>query len=412
MKKVISASPVVLLAALLMLSCDKDKDGDEVKIGPVEIKLTLNQLDLIDGANSFGLELFREVLADAESDENVFISPLSVHLALSMTWNGAEANTREEMTDVLKLPGDDAEAINLSFRNLMDDLLQVDKKVDLSIANSIWYRLGLKVEEEFLDINRRYFDALVESLDFNDPSSLEIINGWVKENTRGKIQEIIDEIEPEDMMYLINAIYFKGIWMKEFIRENTRELPFHPDPGVTKNVMTMETEGEFGYTSQNGYQVAELPYGQGNYSMLIFLPDENTGIDRMIENLGPDEWKNLSSPLPTHNVNVRLPRFTFEYEIDLDNMLKRMGMVDAFGQANFCRISCGLFIDQVKHKTFVEVNEEGTEAAAVTAVIMQLSYNPDLPQTKYFHVNRPFVFAIREKYTNSIIFIGRVIDPV
>jgi serine protease inhibitor len=408
MKTLIISCFFALLAMILLPSCDKDKD--EVKAGPVEIKLTQHQMELLDGANGFGLELFREVLVDAEIDENVFISPLSAHLALTMTWNGAEDNTRKEMTDVLRLPGDDAEIVNSSFRKLMDDLLSVDKKVDLLIANSIWYRHTLKVEKDFLDINQKYFDALVKSLDFDDPASLEIINGWVKENTRSKIEKIIEEIYPEHMMYLINAIYFKGIWMKEFVREKTRKLPFYSSPGFAKDVMTMETEGEFGYTMKDGYQVAELLYGRGNYSMLIFLPDENTGIDSIIEKLDPDEWKSLSSPLPTYNVNVRLPRFTFEYELDFDDMLKRMGTLDAFGQANFCRMCCGMFIGQVKHKTFVEVNEEGTEAAAVTAVIMERISNPG-PEIINFHVNRPFFFAIREKYTNAIIFIGRVMEP-
>jgi serine protease inhibitor len=407
MKNVISAGLIVLLASSMMLSCDKDKD--EVMIGPVEIKLTQEQRGLLDGANSFGLELFREILADEESDKNVFISPLSAHLALAMTWNGADGNTRKQMTDVLRLPGGDGVAVNSSFKKLMGDLLSVDKMVELSIANSIWYRLGLSLEKDFLDINRKYFTALVESLDFGDPASLEIINGWVKENTRGKIETIIDEIRPNDMMYLINAIYFKGIWMQEFVGEKTRMMPFHYG-SRTWDVMTMETEGSFGYARYEGYQVAELLYGQGNYGLLVFLPDENTGIDEMIEKFGPDEWKSLSYPLPAQNLNVRLPRFTFEYELDLEVMLVRMGMVDAFGPANFCRMSCGLFIDRVIHKTFVEVNEEGTEAAAVTAVIMVRINNPGTG-IEYFHVNRPFVFAIREKYTNSLIFIGRVVDP-
>jgi serine protease inhibitor len=401
---------VILLCFLSLISCG---DKEEVKLGPKEIKLSPQQIELIDGSNQFGFNLFREVLKDEEDGENVFISPLSVHLALSMTWNGAAGTTREQMMDVLNYPGYDDETINRSIKKLIDDLLSVDSKVETGIANSIWYRDGFNVRPEFLDVNRRYFDAMVSALDFNDPASLEIINSWVKGKTKGKIEEIIDQIDPADVMYLTNAIYFKGIWSKEFIPEETKKLPFNLLTGNKVDVMTMVTEGDFGYAHMDGYQVAELPYGQGNYSMIVFLPDTDIGIDRMVEKLGPVEWKSLSSSLTTQNVNIRLPKFTFEFELDLASALMRLGMVDAFGPADFTGISKsgGLFIDRVVHKTFVDVNEEGTEAAAVTAVVIQLSYNPDWPKTVYFHVNRPFLFALKEKYTNSLIFIGRVMEP-
>lgn len=395
-------------------SCDKE---DEVKVGPKEIYLTASQVEIIDGSNNFGLDLFREVLAGEPASENVFISPLSVHLALSMTWNGARGETRAQMEDVLNYPDIEGDSINSSNQRLIRDLLSVDDMVETGIANSIWYRDGFDIEKSFLDVNKKYFDARISPLDFNSASALEVINAWVAEMTKNRIEEIIDQIDADHVMFLINAIYFKGIWSTEFVAEKTRERPFYLSGGRTKDVMTMETEGEFAYADREGYRVAELPYGQGNYSMLVFLPDADTGIDNMIGSLDAEEWNTLPDLMTgKQNINIRLPRFTFEYDTDLNTSLSEMGMKDAFigNVADFTGINRNgrLYISRVRHKSFIEVNEEGTEAAAVTSVEIRLtSFNPDEAQITPFHVDRPFVIAIKEKYTNSIIFIGRVMEP-
>lgn len=414
MKK--SAIILVIMIFLPGLSCD---EKDEVRVGPVEIKLSQEQIEIIDGTNRFGLDLFREVVDAEPASENLFISPLSVHLALSMTWNGADGNTRQQMMDVLNYPDHDDETINASIRKLIEDLLSVDKKVETGIANSIWYRDTWNIRQDFLDVNKKYFDARIGPLDFDNPASRDIINAWVAEMTNNRIEEIVDQIDVDHVMFLINAIYFKGVWTKEFVAENTRERPFYLSAGNQKEVMTMETEGEFGYAERDGYKVAELPYGQGNYSMLVFLPDQVLSADELIHKLDTDEWNTLPDMLASNQtVNIRLPRFTFEYDTDLDEALINLGMTDAFDElrADLTRIadpgSRNLYVSRVRHKSFVEVNEEGTEAAAVTSVEVSVtSFNPDAPQITNFHVNRPFVFAIKEKYTNSIIFIGRVMEP-
>lgn len=404
----------LILLPLMAMSCG---EKDDEKLGPKEIKLTAEQLELIEGSNSFGLDLFRKVVSGEDASENVFISPLSVHLALSMTWNGAGGNTREQMMGTLNYPGFDDETINSSIKKLISDLLSVDEKVETGIANSIWYRDGFSVEQDFLEINSKYFDAEVSSLNFDNPASRDIINAWVAGETNNRINEIIDRIDPDHIMFLINAIYFKGIWKTEFVKENTKNRPFYLSGGQTGEVMTMETEGAFGYAERDGYRVAELPYGRGNYSMLVFLPDEETGVKGMSDKLVAEEWSLLPDLLDNKfDLNLRLPRFTFEYDTDLDSSLMSLGMTDAFdGRADFTGINRrgGLYISRVRHKSFVEVNEEGTEAAAVTSVeIREVSYNPDEPQVVFFHVNRPFVIAIKEKFTNSLIFIGRVMDPL
>ncbi len=406
----------VILAMIFIpfSSCEKK---DDVREGPVEIKLSQEQVELIDGSNRFGFDLFRELLSEEDDNENVFISPLSVHLALSMTWNGAAGSTRDQMMEMLHYPDYDDKTINASIRNLIKDLLSVDQKVETGIANSIWYRDTWTIEQDFLDVNKEYFDAQVSPLDFNNPESRDIINAWVEEMTRGRIDEIVDQIDYDHLMFLINAIYFKGVWTKEFVPENTRKRPFYISPGKAKEVMTMETEGDFGYAEMDGYRVAELTYGQGNYSMLIFLPDHDADVDEMIDKLDAEEWNSLPTALDSkHKLNVRLPRFTFEYDNDIDDALKRLGMTDAFNEnADLSKIAGPpgqLYISRVRHKSFVEVNEEGTEAAAVTSVEIRVtSIDPDAPQITMFHVDRPFVFAIKEKYTNSLIFLGRVMEP-
>ena len=410
MRKSIAILVIVLCTAV---SCD---EKDEVKLGPKKINLSSSQVEIIDGSNNFGLDLFREVLAGEPASENVFISPLSVHLALSMTWNGARGETRAQMTDVLNFPDIEVDSVNASNQRLIRDLLSVDDKVETGIANSIWYRDGYSIEKDFLDVNKKYFDARVSPLDFNSGSARDVINSWVAEKTKNRIKEIIDQIDSDHVMFLINAIYFKGIWSTEFVADKTRERTFNLSGRSTKDVMTMETEGAFAYADRDGYKVAELPYGQGNYSMLVFLPDADKGVDNMIESLDADEWNILPDLLANkQNVNIRMPRFTFEYDTDLNTSLKELGMKDAFSDfADFTGINRngGLYISRVRHKSFVEVNEEGTEAAAVTSVEIRLtSHNPDEPQIIPFHVDRPFVIAIKEKYTNSIIFIGRVMEP-
>ncbi len=411
MKKMLA---ILVFLVMPLISCN---EKDEARLGPAEIKLTPEQVALIEGSNRFGLNLFGEVLSQEGENENVFISPLSVHLALSMAWNGAEGATREEMMQVLGYPDYDDETINEAIRKLIEDLLTVDTSVETGIANSVWYRDTYPVEQDFLDLNRKYFGAEISPLNFDNPGAKEIINDWVARQTNDRIKEIVDRIDPDHIMFLINAIYFKGVWAREFVAENTRKRPFIHYDGSSQDVMTMETEGDFGYAGMDGYRVAELPYGRGNYSMLLFLPDEEVGVNEMISRIDEDTWKDLPGSLANkQKLLLRLPKFTVEYESNLNVSLKNLGMKDAFApvMADFTRINKNreLFISRVRHKSFVEVNEEGTEAAAVTSVDIRLvSYDPDEPQVIVFNVDRPFVFAIKEKFTNSLVFIGRIMEP-
>jgi serpin B len=286
----------------------------------------------------------------------------------------------------------------------------------LEIANSIWYRQGLTVLQEFVTTNQQYYDARVSSLDFDDAGAPGVINGWVSDKTQDKIKKIVEEIKPLTVMYLINAIYFKGIWQTEFKKENTSDGPFYLNTGSPVAVPVMKQTTTLRYTSNDLFSMAELPYGQGNFSMLVMLPQTGLSPDNIVSELTPGNWDTWMGELTERNVDLKLPKFMFEYKNELNKELEAMGMGIAFsdGLADFSKISGigELFISKVLHKSFVEVNEEGTEAAAVTAVEIEFTSVEPEPQVTEFHVDRPFLFAIRETSTGTILFIGRVNNPL
>ncbi|MBN2347536.1 MAG: serpin family protein [Bacteroidales bacterium] len=369
---------------------------------------------IIASDNEFGLDLFKEVISNEPEDVNVFISPVSISMALAMTYNGANGTTEEAMRTTLKKEDYSIAQINTLYKSLMEGLLSVDPKVILEIANSIWYREEFSVEQNFLDVNSEYYAAEVASLNFGASDAKNIINNWVADKTHDKIEEIIDNIPPEAVMYLINAIYFKGTWKYEFNIENTTDEYFTCLNSNIKQVPSMKQQEDFYYLSNNLFSAAELPYGQGDYSMLVLLPNADKTVQDVINELTVENWENWTESLSNKNVIVQLPKFKFEYKKKLNEDLSDLGMGIAFsGGADFSKINPvePLFISTVLHKSFVEVNEEGTEAAAVTSVEISLtSISGETPA--YFIVNRPFLFVIKEKNSSAILFIGRVMDPV
>ncbi len=410
MKNLTKLLILVLVFLPALQACEENSDNQE----PTTLELTPKSKMLIEADNAFGLELFRAVVGSEDETTNIMVSPLSVSLALAMTYNGADSTTREAMEETLHLSGLTLEEINNSYKNLINAMISLDPKVTLDIANSIWYRDDFYVESDFLDVNRTYYNAEVTPLDFSDPASPGIINGWVADNTNNKINKIIDNIDPLDVMFLINAIYFKGIWTYQFDPEMTDDLPFYMANGMTEEVPFMIMEADIMYYQNDLFQAIELPYGRGDYSMIVMVPWNDKNIEDVIvqmtaENL--EAWFNgfyLREAL-----DIQLPTFRFEYEKSLNEILSSLGMAIAFspGAANFSKINpyFDLFISEVKHKTFVEVNEEGTEAAAVTSVTISLTSvePPDI-----FEANRPFLFLIKENTSNALIFMGKVALPV
>ncbi len=384
---------------------------DQLDYSNIDLEKSIH--DLVEADNSFGMELFKNVSAIEHPDSNLFISPVSVGMALAMTYNGAAGQTREDMQDALSLGRLDTNHINPAYKKLMDDLVNTDPDVLLSIANSIWYREGFKVKQPFLDVNKSYYNARVDSLNFADPAAVDTINNWVAKHTNDKIEKIIDQISSEIVMCLINAIYFKGTWKYIFDEENTVDRTFYLSDSTELSVAFMYIEEEFEYAAFNECGALKIPYGNEDYAMIILLPGEDYTVHDLTALMGDEYWNKWQNGLARKDVNIYLPKFKFSYEKKLNQVLKDMGMEIAFSKsmADFSGIndSLKLYIDEVKHKTFVEVNEEGTEAAAVTSVIID---NTSVGDHVIFDANKPFLFAIVEQNTNAIVFMGRMMEPV
>jgi serpin B len=405
---------LILLAALFMAGCNLP--GNSIEDDLEKINVTEKTARLIEAENDFGFELFQHVFETETEYENIMVSPLSVSLALAMTYNGADGETKTAMEKALKVYGLTPEEINNSYFDLVNALKSLDKKVLLEIANAIFYRNDFEVENEFISTNNYYYDAEVSALDFDrQQQALETINGWVAEKTHDKIPSILNEITPQQVMFLLNAIYFKGTWRQEFNEESTKKLPFYLENGESVETETMQRLDTLPYMSNDLFSAVELSYGKGNYNMYVFLPASGQRVNDIIDNLGKETWETwMESFQVTERVEIKFPRFKYEYKTKLNNALSKMGMGIAFTDAaDFTGINKngGLLIDFVKHKTFIEVNEEGTEAAAVTAVGMRLVSIGNGPDTVPFYVNRPFFYAITEKSTGAVLFMGTVKNP-
>ncbi len=392
-------------------SCQKSNIGpDDNKI----IDLDAKSARLIEADNEFGLEMFQKVREDSD-EENIMISPLSISVALAMAYNGADGDTKTEMEQAMKLNGLTKEEINASYQMLIDALQSLDEDVIFEIANAIFYANGFSVKPAFLSTNQDIYDAEVQNLNFSSPSAVETINNWVAEKTNDKIEKIIEQLNPLDRMVLLNAIYFNGIWTNQFDEKGTHELSFHKTNGNTIEIPMMNKLEKLDYTANNLFKAIKMPYGNGQYNMVIFLPAEGYNSQDIIDEFSASNWKSWMDDFElTDRVDVTLPRFKFEFEIGLNSLLKKMGMKKAFlaDQANFSGITDDdLYISSVKHKSFIDVNETGTEAAAVTSIVFTTTSIGNEPPTVPFYVDKPFVFAITEDDTDAILFIGEVNHP-
>lgn len=397
--------------SFLFMKCTKSPD-DNLPAEPVQIELTSEQIALVESGNSFAFDIFSKVVEKEEQGSNIMISPLSISCALSMTLNGAKGETLEAMLEALRVNGLTPDEINVSYQKLTEALLSVDKRVKMQIANSVWSRDDFPVKEAFIDILETYYKA--ESLGFSagDPQAPVIINAWIEDNTNGLIKEMIDEIPADVVMLLINAIYFKGMWKFQFDENDTDDLPFYKNGDVPVDVPTMSLQEKFMIYRGENFTMAELPYGQGNFVMDIILPDETGGIGTVLETLNETSFNAWVSEARETKIDLYLPRFKYEYKKELKDILTDMGMGIAFtGQADFTNIAdYDLCINKVLHQSFIETNEEGTEAAAATVVMIELTSAPSLPAV--FRADHPFIYIIRETTTNSVIFMGLVADPL
>ncbi len=404
---------ITLLIVFILTTLCTYQNGDDIADEIKNIVLDEKSVQLVEAGNEFGLDLFQNIYAAETKAENILVSPLSVSLALAMTYNGASGETKTAMEKTLKVYGLHPDDINLSYKNLVAALQSLDAKVILEIANAIYYSQEFQVENDFISRNKKYYDAEIQELDFGSPGAVETINAWVADKTHHKIETILDFISPSQVMFLLNAIYFKGIWQSEFDKEKTVERPFNPEKGGTENALFMSKTDTVSYFSNDLFSAVKLPYGMGNYNMQIFLPHQDKVIQNIIDELNRNSWNTWQNSFQDPvQVQLQIPKLKYAYEIKLNDVLSDMGMNIAFGGgADFSGINNagGLFIDYVKHKTFIEVNEEGTEAAAVTIVAIDRGSSGPVPIR--FDADRPFFYAITEADTQAILFMGTINNP-
>ncbi|MEH2287056.1 serpin family protein [Nostoc sp.] len=382
---------------------------------PLQQKTTKTDTKIVASSNKFGFKLFSEVQKGNRGEKNVFISPSSVAIALAMTYNGASGTTQLAIAKTLELQGMNLQEINSSYAAVLKQLVDnSDPKVQLNIANSLWANQNFSFQPDFLQRVQYFYKAKVSNLNFQDPNAPNIINSWVKDNTNGKINNIVDTIDPSQVLFLINAIYFKGKWSQEFNKNKTAQYPFYNSTsGKPKQQPMMSQNGDYRYYESQQFQAVSLPYGKdGKFSFYIFLPKQNSNLKAFYQNLNVENWEKWMTQFSKQKGFIRLPRFKTDYDVTLNDSLKSLGMAEAFSdKANFSGMGKNLKISEVKHKTFVEVNEEGTEAAAVTSIGISATASIDINPPFQMIVDRPFFCAIRDNQTGGVLFMGSIIDP-
>ncbi len=373
--------------------------------------------------NVFAFKLLKEI-ASEQPATNIFISPYSASTVLQMVANGAAGQTKTEMQKALRtstastgLSGADLNAAN---KQIAQSLHDGNADVILEIANGIWYHKKAVVKPDFIACNKEFFGATVEPLDFADSRSADVINHWASEKTHGRIPQIADPAMLDPIygrLFLANAVYFKGKWSDPFDKNDTHDRPFYLRDGSQENVPMMSKSKTFTYRNGTGYQAVRLPYKDENLAMYVFLPDTNSSPEKLLRLMNGDVWRRITKPgFADEDGDLQLPKFKMDYSVKLVQPLQELGMKMAFDATNadFSGISPQqLYISEVLQKSFVEVKEEGTEAAAVTGIAMTEAASMPIIPPKHFEmiVNRPFLFLIEDNQTGTILFMGLIYDP-
>jgi serine protease inhibitor len=360
--------------------------------------------------NRFGFELLAQARKKADN-KNLFLSPASLAFALSMVQHGARAETLRQMAAMLHVETVAPEELNAANKTFLDHLTSLDPKLKLEIANALWMDKDAAIEPEFTAVNKSAFNAEVFSADFRDPSLVDTINKWASDHTEGKIPIFLDRVDRGLRLIVVDAIYFKGLWVTPFDRSQTRDLPFSLAGGQVVQHPRMRQSGKFSYVEGSTFQAVELPYAGGEMSMIVILP--KGGLDEFLPSLTMENFERWTEFMRPHRGTVELPRFKLQNSYDLNGILKAMGMELAFTpQADFSGISSRrLWIDWVKQKTYVDVNEEGTEAAAVTGLGVRGMAVIKEPPPFRMVVDHPFLVALRDRKTGLILFLGVISDP-
>lgn len=401
----------LVIISFTFVGCGKD----QASVNIVEpIVLPGGGSEVVTAQNTFGLKLFKELLQQDQDDGNKLISPLSIHMDFCMAYNGASGKTKDEMGRALEVADVPVSLLNSVNNTLINGLPAVDPKVAIHVANSIWYRnTGAQPLPGFIQSVSDAYEAQIAGLDFNDPATLKKINSWVSEKTKRKIDKIIDKIDSDDIMYLVNAVYFKGRWKMKFDGKQTKNRAFYKAGNLAVQTPFMTQTAALRYAGNQSMQIVELPYGSGSYSMYIILPGQDLTPESLVSSFDENILKNTLASLDSTVITVYLPKWKSTYEIkDMKPLLWSLGMEEAFsaGNADFSQMydpGVGAYISKALHKTFIAVDEEGTEAAAVTSIGMTTTSTGML----VMDINRPFLYLIAERQTGSVLFLGEVNDP-
>lgn len=404
MKKIVSL--LVVGTMILPSACTQDKSSP----APVEGKPIALSARVASKTTDFAFDLTRKIDATEPAEDNIFVSPLSLHIALGMLMNGAEGETREGIIQALRSDGLSADELNKAYNTLLRELPEADNKVKLAIANSMWYRNGFAVKSSFKDVLSDVFAAQIYGESF-DGSTVRKINQWASEKTQGKVDQVIDQIDGGLVMFLMNALYFKGDWAIPFDKNKTRDHDFKLASGGSRKVPMMFLEEKLQGYSDNDMDVVILPYSSGQFNLTLFVPKEGKDVHTLIQELDSKKWETIQNG----NFNVKtylgLPKFTLKYDINLNEVLSDMGMAKVFtDQAELGGIAdASLLVSFVKQNTFLGIDEVGTEAAAVTTIGVELT-SVNQPQRTVI-ADRPFFFTISENTSNTILFTGRIMNP-
>ncbi|WP_432363488.1 serpin family protein [Sporosarcina sp. UB5] len=413
MKKKIATSLIGMSLLMPLTGCGTSSNDGNLQIAEGVEFGARDYEKIVAPNNELGFKLLKEV--DVDDNGNLFISPTSLLMALAMVYNGADGVTKEEISKALQVQGMDAMDLNKANASLMTMLNKDTDAIQLQVANSIWLNEEYNFQEEFAVRSKDYFNAQIEEIDINSTDSPKRINEWVKKSTNGKIDKMVDGPLDDDLVaMLLNAIYFKGDWQYPFDKKNTENRAFQLADGTETLVPFMKLEEKLSYMANSELQAINLPYANSEMSMTIILPNEQKSFKEFQNSLSAEKWAELHSDFKSMRGTLLLPKFKMEYETELNGALETLGMASAFTDfANFSKMVEGdksLFISKVKQKTYIDVNEEGTEAAAVTSVQMDTASAP-VDDPFIMEVNRPFFFAITDDETGVVLFMGFVATP-
>lgn len=398
---------LIVLSALAVAACHDTANDTEPDNTPNLRTLSAAEVQVSAGTNDFAFSLYKKV-QDADPHANTFISPLSVSMALAMTLNGASDETQQSILNTIDYGDLTAAEVNQAYKDLTALLLSMDKKVAMGIANSVWYRNSLTVFPAFSNTINEYYDGTVEGLNFDDPGSKNTINRWVEDKTNDRIKNLVETINPEDVMFLINAIYFKGDWTYKFDKLKTSSRQFTREDGSTTPVDMMNASKVAMKIHHDSLaHLIDLPYGNEQFRFTILLPKDSHTVAEVAAALNTETLNTWLTDAADASSEFELPKFKMEWKKDLKETLASMGMSTIGFLRLFEDLPQDLEITSVTHKSFLEVNESGTEAAAVTSVGVGTTSTVPQPIT----INRPFIFMIRENHTGAILFMGQLTDP-